>query len=190
VVYTRCWATTVQQVCCATAVTGQRLSNWHVFLQQANSEIRYSNRGGIHVQSWATDGNPTSRQADRLIVGRNLTSTSSVSGKYDSCGCNWATLFLGDINKGTWPSNLGESEISDNKIWSWVLQESDPRMSVLERPSNSYKLQTHPLIREGAPYQEPVSSPTVIRIWPWALDGCLIPRQTGRLIDWSTDRRS
>jgi hypothetical protein len=22
-------------------------------------------------------------------------------------GCNWATLFLGDINMGTWPSRLG-----------------------------------------------------------------------------------
>jgi hypothetical protein len=24
-------------------------------------------------------------------------------------GYNWATLFLGDINTGTWPSRLGES---------------------------------------------------------------------------------
>jgi hypothetical protein len=33
-------------------------------------------------------------------------------------GYNWATLFLGEINTGTWPSNLGESQISDSKIWS------------------------------------------------------------------------
>jgi hypothetical protein len=26
-------------------------------------------------------------------------------------GFNWATLFLGDINTGTWPSKLGESQI-------------------------------------------------------------------------------
>jgi hypothetical protein len=26
-------------------------------------------------------------------------------------GCNWATLFLGDINTGTWPSKLGESQM-------------------------------------------------------------------------------
>jgi hypothetical protein len=26
-------------------------------------------------------------------------------------GYNWATLFLGDINRGTWPSRLGESPI-------------------------------------------------------------------------------
>jgi hypothetical protein len=25
-------------------------------------------------------------------------------------GYNWATLFLGDINTGTWPSRLGESD--------------------------------------------------------------------------------
>jgi hypothetical protein len=26
---------------------------------------------------------------------------------------NWATLFLGDINKGTWPSRLGESQMRE-----------------------------------------------------------------------------
>jgi hypothetical protein len=26
-------------------------------------------------------------------------------------GCNWATLFLGDINTRTWPSRLGESQM-------------------------------------------------------------------------------
>jgi hypothetical protein len=26
-------------------------------------------------------------------------------------GYNWATLFLGDINTGTWPSRLGESRM-------------------------------------------------------------------------------
>jgi hypothetical protein len=26
-------------------------------------------------------------------------------------GYNWTTLFLGDINKGTWPSRLGESQM-------------------------------------------------------------------------------
>jgi hypothetical protein len=25
-------------------------------------------------------------------------------------GYNWATLFLGDINTGAWPSRLGESQ--------------------------------------------------------------------------------
>jgi hypothetical protein len=26
-------------------------------------------------------------------------------------GCNWANLFLGDINMGNWLSSLGESEM-------------------------------------------------------------------------------
>jgi hypothetical protein len=26
-------------------------------------------------------------------------------------GYNWVTLFLGDINTGTWPSRLGESQM-------------------------------------------------------------------------------
>jgi hypothetical protein len=32
-------------------------------------------------------------------------------------GINWATLFLEDINTGTWPSRLRESPIWENKIW-------------------------------------------------------------------------
>jgi hypothetical protein len=27
-------------------------------------------------------------------------------------GYNWATVFLGDINTGTWPSRLGKSQMS------------------------------------------------------------------------------
>jgi hypothetical protein len=34
-------------------------------------------------------------------------------------GHNWATLFLGDINTGTWPSRLGESQMRR------VLRDSD-----------------------------------------------------------------
>jgi hypothetical protein len=33
---------------------------------------------------------------------------------------NSAILFLADINKGTCPSRLGESQILDSKIWSPV----------------------------------------------------------------------
>jgi hypothetical protein len=42
---------------------------------------------------------------------------------------NWDTLFLGDINTGTWPSRLGESRIWDSKYghesrgnltWEWL----------------------------------------------------------------------
>jgi hypothetical protein len=68
---------------------------------------------------------------------------------------SWVTLFLGDINTGTWPSKLGSLKW-DSKIWSWVLLDFDPRVTALARPRSNCtsKLQTHPLIREGAPHQE------------------------------------
>jgi hypothetical protein len=53
-----------------------------------------------------------------------------------SCWYNGVMLFLGDIITGTWISRLGW----DSKIWS-----------ALSRPSNSFKLETRPLAREGAP---------------------------------------
>jgi hypothetical protein len=75
---------------------------------------------------------------DRLAVGRGMPvklHTRALSSLfvafYDSQGNDgnivtslhtghyWATLFLGDINTGTWPSMLEESQ-----IWSWVLQDS------------------------------------------------------------------
>jgi hypothetical protein len=43
------------------------------------------------------------------------------------------------------------------------------------------KGQTRPLVREGAPHQQNRNCLTVIKIWSYAPDGCLTPRQTGRL---------
>jgi hypothetical protein len=57
-------------------------------------------------------------------------------------GYNWVTLFLEDINKGTWPFRLGESRIWDSKIWSWVPRDSNPRMTALARTSNNWKRHT------------------------------------------------
>jgi hypothetical protein len=48
--------------------------------------------------------------------------------------------------------------------------------------TNYDKLQTRPLVREGAPYQQTRNRLTVMKIWSKAPDGCFIPRQTGRLI--------
>jgi hypothetical protein len=59
-------------------------------------------------------------------------------------GYNWATLFLGDINTGTWPFRSGESQMRQ-KIMRWVLGDLVTRMLDLERP------RTYPLVREGAP---------------------------------------
>jgi hypothetical protein len=95
---------------------------------------------------------------------------------------NWATLFLGDRNTGTWPTRLGESQIWDGKIWSWVLRDSDLRITALARASSNCKWQTCPLFRKGASHQQSCNCLTIIKIWYWAPDGCLTPRQT----DWLT----
>jgi hypothetical protein len=34
-------------------------------------------------------------------------------------GNNWATLFLGDVNTGTWLSRFWESRIWETQIWLW-----------------------------------------------------------------------
>jgi hypothetical protein len=45
----------------------------------------------------------------------NMTPESRNSGgkkrEQSDWGYNWTTLFLGDINTGTWPARLGESRI-------------------------------------------------------------------------------
>jgi hypothetical protein len=63
-------------------------------------------------------------------------------------GYNGATLFLGDINSGTWSSRLGESQIWESKMWSWVPWDSDLRMTALEKSSSNWKRQTHLLVRD------------------------------------------
>jgi hypothetical protein len=80
-------------------------------------------------------------------------------------GYNWATLFLGDINTGTWSSRLGESRIWDSKIWSRIPRDSDPRMTALARTSNNCKRQTRFLVTESAPHQLTRNCPTAIKIW-------------------------
>jgi hypothetical protein len=62
-------------------------------------------------------------------------------------GYNWATLFLGYINTGTWPSILGESRIWDSKMWSWVSRNLYGRMTALARAHSNYQRQAHPLVR-------------------------------------------
>jgi hypothetical protein len=47
----------------------------------------------------------------------------------NALGYNRASLFLGDINTGTWPSSLGDSRISDSHIWPRVPRDSNPRMT-------------------------------------------------------------
>jgi hypothetical protein len=54
---------------------------------------------------------------------------------------NGATLFLRDINMGTWPSRLGESRIWESKIWLWVPRYSNLRVIALARVSSNCKRQ-------------------------------------------------
>jgi hypothetical protein len=60
---------------------------------------------------------------------------------------NWVVLFLGDINKETRTSSIGDSRIGDGKCGR-VPRDSDLRMTVLARGSNNCKRQTHPLVKE------------------------------------------
>jgi hypothetical protein len=55
-------------------------------------------------------------------------------------------------------------------------------MTALASTNSTYKRQTRPLVRGGAPHQQTRKCLTVIKIWSWAPDGCLTSRQTGRRI--------
>jgi hypothetical protein len=59
--------------------------------------------------------------------------------------------------------------------------------TALARASGTYKRQTRPLVREGAPQNQERNCQTYsvfraeIKIWSQAPNGCFIPRQTGQL---------
>jgi hypothetical protein len=65
--------------------------------------------------------------------------------------CNLATLFLEDINARTWPSRLGESQMRQYNIAvsSAELRPKNDCSGKAQKQLYS-KLQTRPLIREGA----------------------------------------
>jgi hypothetical protein len=92
-------------------------------------------------------------------------------------GYNWTTLFLGDINTGTWPSRLGESHKAVSS--AGLGPESD--CSGKTQKQLYSKLQTHTLVREGAPQQEICNCQTenksLVKGFRWGPT----PRQTGRL---------
>jgi hypothetical protein len=77
----------------------------------------------------------------------------------------------------------GKSRFRDSKIWFRVPRDSDPRKTALARVSSTYKRQTRPLVREGAPQKQDCNCQTVINIWSWAPDGA-------RYQDLLTDRPS
>jgi hypothetical protein len=64
-------------------------------------------------------------------------------------GYNWTTLFLEDINTGTWPSRLGESQMRV-KYGHEFCGTSTQEWLLWQGPEAIYsKLQTRPLVREG-----------------------------------------
>jgi hypothetical protein len=60
----------------------------------------------------------------------------------------------GEINVGIWTSLWEETQIWASKLWPWVPQDSDTRISVLVMPISNCKLQTKLIVREGAPHQQ------------------------------------
>jgi hypothetical protein len=91
-------------------------------------------------------------------------------------------LFLGDINMGTWPSRLGESQmrqssmvkvLSDSDHWMIALRISDPPSRQRGRPT-----ETRPQISDS---HIPIGS----NIWSQVPQGCSTPRHT----DWLTVNR-
>jgi hypothetical protein len=120
-----------------------RPTKTRLYLSNSNKYLITSPRWWLDTETyWLTDW---------LTVSRNVTLTLEATKLTPSAwGYNWASLFLGDINAGTWPSRLEESRIWDSKILSWVPRESDPRMTALVRASSNCKRQTRHLVREGA----------------------------------------
>jgi hypothetical protein len=62
-------------------------------------------------------------------------------------GYSWAALILGDMNTWTWTSRLGKSQMRQNM---------NTDVTALARPRSNCtsKLDTHPLVREGAQNEE------------------------------------
>jgi hypothetical protein len=99
--------------------------------------------------------------------------------KPSAWGYNWASLFLWDINTGTWPFRLGKSRIWDSKIWSWVTWDSGLRITALARTSSNCKRQTHPLLREDVTQRLWPQVFSKKNCWSW-VSRVLSPRRT----DW------
>jgi hypothetical protein len=74
---------------------------------------------------------------------------------------------------------------ADRRIMSLVsyVRNIGPGSEIVGRPSSTCtsKLQTRPLVREGAQQEENCRCLTVIKIWSWAQGGCPVSRRTGRL---------
>jgi hypothetical protein len=92
----------------------------------------------------------TQRRTGRLTVGRNITWTWT-SHECSARGHNWATLFLGDVNIGNWPSRFGESQM--RQLYYVYGYGSGATLIIVWLHC---KLQTRPLVRKGATWRREV----------------------------------
>jgi hypothetical protein len=79
----------------------------------------------------------------------------------------------------------------------WFVRDLGSRLAALARTRSNCtsKLQTQPLVREGARHQETHNCQTEKTVWSWVPDGSPPPRQTSRLTDghkitWNLKKRS
>jgi hypothetical protein len=138
----------------------------------------------VNRQSWSNSDSMLSHPRAEVASNISTVFLRVVGGdeKGTQClGYNWAALFLGYLNTGTWLSRFGDSRTWGRKIWSRVPWDWNPRMTALARTSSDCKWQTRPLDREGAPYQQMHICPTLIKIWSWVSSRCLTSRHTVRL---------
>jgi hypothetical protein len=76
----------------------------------------------------------------------------------------------------------GKSQIWDTRRWSRVSRKSDQRKATMAKANSIYKIQTRPLVREGAPENnQDRNCQKVINIWLWVPDE---NRHQDVLIDW------
>jgi hypothetical protein len=93
-----------------------------------------------------------------------------------------------DHDGAQWGRVKDDRRVATTKMVFKLLKQNDRNgsyavnMTALAKTSSNFKQQTRPLIREGAPHQQTPNCLAVIKFWSRAPDGCLAPRQTGRLI--------
>jgi hypothetical protein len=116
----------------------------------------------------------TPRQTDWRTVSRNVTWT------WTKCQhpCGGGVEYLHHDPASRRRRRKGKSQIWDIKMWSRISRDSDPKNTALARASSIYKIQTHPLVREGDPRKQDCNCQTAINIWG----------STPRNTDWLTDR--
>jgi hypothetical protein len=108
--------------------------------------------------------------------------TNSVSQTRVEAGSNTSTVTLrvvGGDEKGSLKSETGNTVASPKRL--------GPEKDCAGKASRTYKRQTRPLVREGAPRKQERNCQTEINIWSWAPDGS---RYQDLLTGWMTVSRN